>query len=330
MSGWGWIRARRFTPYDALRVALRVLLLTPLLRLRRVWATRLLALAACAAAAVCAVLHHDRVTTRSLADQAQLCRSLAESAAAYSKTASRVRVAVFQIQEGNHASVELLSELLESESRWRCEPISPADVQGGGLHPFDAVIFPGGSGSKQAAALGEQGRRAVREFVRAGGGYVGICAGAFLATARYEWSLALVNAKTLTGEREIAGVGMKRMAYRGAGKVKMELTDAGRAVFGDPEGAVEVAYSGGPILSPAGNADLPQYVTLALFRTEICKYEPQRGTMIDTPAIVAATFGRGRVVLFSPHPEMTRGLEPLVRRAILTVARESPKCPHER
>lgn len=110
----------------------------------------------------------------------------------------------------------------------------------------------------------------------------------------------------------------------------MELTDAGRSVLGDFPDLVDVQYGGGPIMSAAGRGDLPEYVTLALFRSEVWKYIPQRGTMVDTPAIVAARFGKGRVIAISPHPETTGGLEPLVKRAVLATARRpvdgSRKC----
>jgi putative intracellular protease/amidase len=46
---------------------------------------------------------------------------------------------------------------------------------------FDLVVFPGGSGSRQAAALEQEGRGAVWRFVEAGGGYLGVCVGAYLA-----------------------------------------------------------------------------------------------------------------------------------------------------
>ena len=45
---------------------------------------------------------------------------------------------------------------------------------------FAAIVIPGGSSGQQAKALGEAGRAVIRRFVAAGGGYVGICAGAYL------------------------------------------------------------------------------------------------------------------------------------------------------
>ena len=87
----------------------------------------------------------------------------------------------------------------------------------------------------------------------------------------------------------------------------------------DVPGPVELRYANGPILSPALREDLPAYVTLAVFRTEISRYEPQKGTMTGTPAIVASEFGKGRVIVISPHPEATAGLESLVKQSVIWV-----------
>jgi predicted deacylase len=238
--------------------------------------------------------------------------------------ASRTRVALYDAGGTGGKGVANLTRILEqtpgSTPPFLLHHVGPADVRAGVLDQFDAIIFPGGSGSKEAAAIGPQGCKAVKEFVESGGGYVGICAGAFLATAKYDWSLALVNANTCTGNRKIPGVGVKSMWFRGTGTVKMELTDEGKKILGDLSGPVELGYANGPILSPAGKDNLPEYIPLAFFRTEISKYEPQEGTMIDTPAIVASEFGKGRAIAISPHPEGTAGLESLVQRAVAWVA----------
>jgi glutamine amidotransferase-like uncharacterized protein len=237
--------------------------------------------------------------------------------------ASGTRVAVYDAGGTGGKGVENLERSLESSPVFILHHVGPADIQAGVLDQFDVVIFPGGSASKEAAAIGQDGCAAVREFVQSGGGYIGICAGAYLATAKYDWSLALVNANTFTGKRDIPGVGEKSMWFRGSGAVQMELTAEGGEILGDLPGLVEVRYANGPILSPAGKDDLPDYLPLAFFRTEISKYEPQAGTMIDTPAIVASEFGQGRVIAISPHLEASVGLEPLVQRAVAWVAGES-------
>ncbi len=71
---------------------------------------------------------------------------------------------------------EPLARILEAIPECNWEPVMAAEVQTNRLERFDLVIFPGGRGHRQAAALGDDGRRVIREFVRAGGGFLGICA----------------------------------------------------------------------------------------------------------------------------------------------------------
>jgi glutamine amidotransferase-like uncharacterized protein len=243
-------------------------------------------------------------------------------------------VALFDAQLDRGEATKDFKRLLDAEPLFACKTVSPVDIQAGSLRAFDCIIFPGGNARMQAEALGDDGKVNVRKFVQSGGGYIGICGGAFLATAKYDWGMALVDAKPLTGQIEVPGQGMVSIAWRGAGTVRMELSDAGGKIFTDVPGLVDVWYSGGPILSPAEMTDLPKYVSLAVFRTEVWDYKLQQGTMIDTPAIVAGRFGKGRVLLFSPHPEMTPGLESIVRRAVLatarTHARETERTPATR
>ena len=197
---------------------------------------------------------------------------------------------------------------------WR---VGPSDIREGALTHFDVVIFPGGSGSKQAAALGVEGRRQVRTFVEQGGGFVGICAGAYLAAANYKWSLKIGDYKTFCEARDIPGAGRKSMWYRGpSSTVRMELTSEGRRILGDRVGAFPVRYHNGPIVSPAGFDEIPDYQVLAWFRSEVVRYEPQTGTMVNTPAIITGSFGQGRVLSISPHPESSRDLRAMVARGI--------------
>lgn len=64
-------------------------------------------------------------------------------------------------------------------------PISTDDICNGSLSTenYDCLLIPGGYVPNYSKALGSIGREAIRAFVRKGGGYVGICAGAFLATS---------------------------------------------------------------------------------------------------------------------------------------------------
>jgi hypothetical protein len=179
------------------------------------------------------------------------------------------------------------------------------------LDPFDVVIFCGGSGSGQAKSLGEAGAAAVTTFVRRGGGYVSSCAGAYLATSGYPWSLRLVDADT---------VDSKHWA-RGSGPVDIEFTDEGRKILGNFTGLQSVRYANGPLLGKAKDSGgLAPYTVLAYFRSDMAKNVPG-GVMPNTPAMIAGDCGKGRVICFSPHPEYTEPLQGVIARAVKWVAR---------
>eukprot|EP00927_Polykrikos_kofoidii_P046448 TRINITY_DN40692_c0_g1_i1.p1 TRINITY_DN40692_c0_g1~~TRINITY_DN40692_c0_g1_i1.p1 ORF type:complete len:784 (+),score=93.20 TRINITY_DN40692_c0_g1_i1:185-2353(+) len=66
----------------------------------------------------------------------------------------------------------------------------------GNLEPFDVLVVPGGSAATDSILLGPLGLAAVRSFVRQGGSYCGVCAGAYLALTYDDCddALGLVNA----------------------------------------------------------------------------------------------------------------------------------------
>ncbi len=96
----------------------------------------------------------------------------------------------------------------------------------------------------------------------------------------------------------------------------MELTKAGREILGDRNGVFQVRYQNGPIMSPMGVKGLGAFRTLAIFRSEVARYDPQKGTMVNTPAIIAGEYGKGRVLSISPHPESSAQLYSLVVNGI--------------
>jgi hypothetical protein len=119
--------------------------------------------------------------------------------------------------------------------------------------------------------------------------------------------------------------GMQKASFRGWGTVRVGLTRNGQELFGNVPGVAQMAYTGGPILSPANEYPLPDYIGLGYFRSEVWKYAFQKGTMIHLPAIVAARFGRGNIILFSPHPETAPGLERWLIRSIRACARQDER-----
>ncbi|MCY2988003.1 MAG: BPL-N domain-containing protein, partial [Planctomycetota bacterium] len=200
-------------------------------------------------------------------------------------------------------------ELVLARAGMQVVHLGPDEIAAGTLSQFHLAIVPGGSGSREAKAMGEQGRRQMKQFVEHGGGYLGICAGAYLCTSGFEWGLKILKAKTVSPRWQ-----------RGAGMVKMELTSAGRRILGDRTGLLDVRYANGPVITRANDESLPDYEVLACFRTELSNNGTSPGEMLNSPAIATGKCGRGRVVFISPHPEQTPGLEDFIRRAALWAA----------
>lgn len=149
-------------------------------------------------------------------------------------------------------------------------------IREGGLGNCPLLIVPGGYTARCVAALGGRGFERIREFVAGGGGYVGICAGAYIAPQVVEVpgrppGLGIIE---IRNERR-AGSGIKRIG----------IAKPQHAVMEGCEREVEIWYQNGPMIKAGKGVE-----TLAVYEE-------------GSAAIVCATYGEGKVVIFSPHPE---------------------------
>ena len=227
------------------------------------------------------------------------------------KLAGKIAVGVY-LDKGAGPSVNDLLRALTKFEQVAVTKLTAEQIRSGGLAGLDILMQPGGSGGGQGRNLDEPGREKIRNFVREGGGYIGICAGAYLASAHYPWSLNLLDAKVIDTQHW----------NRGIGTVDIELTSAGREILRTPNQKFPIHYAQGPLLAPAGRPEIEDYEEMANFKTEIVKNGAPEGVMIGTTAIARGRFGEGRVICFSPHPEMTEGLEEFVQNAIDYVNRK--------
>ena len=218
-----------------------------------------------------------------------------------------IRVALYEgpgSGDGGVINVEASAHQIEGATVTR---LTPAEIGTVNLsNRFDVVVFSGGSGSAQAKAIGEAGRANIRDFVKNGGGYVGVCAGAYLACAGYDWGLGILDARTVSSKWR-----------RGKAFLDIELTPAGRDLFGPVEGPFKVRYANGPVIKPFNRDDIPDYAPVSIFRTETAMNDTPKGIQVGSPAQAIGTFGKGRVFISSPHPENTPGLEYMIPRALL-------------
>ena len=171
------------------------------------------------------------------------------------------------------------------ESAMRLESISVADVHRGVLASgaYNVLCVPGGFAPHTASRLGERGAALIRRFVDGGGGYVGICAGAFVAIA-----LGLLPVRV----RDVDHVGAP------SGLVRLVFTQAGQRVLGAGDAEVSARYANGPLLEFEGDG----VHVLARYRTD---FRGASVPMVGSPAVVCGRRGAsgGMVALSSPHLE---------------------------
>jgi len=219
-----------------------------------------------------------------------------------------IRIACFDIAGTGDSGISArnMKKCLDPSPDFTFKTVTAEEIRGNALSKIDVLICPGGSGSKQASTLDVEGCKAIRQFVQNGGGYVGFCAGSYLASANYTWSLGILNAKVVDREHWA----------RGTGDVTLKMTAEGKRILGATDEIVTCYYGQGPLLAPGSSTDVPAYQVLATYNSEMAKKGAPTGVMIGTTAIAAGNYGKGRVLCFSPHPEKTKGLEDYVRRAV--------------
>jgi len=219
----------------------------------------------------------------------------------------KIRVALYDDSGSSGQGIPKVTEQLGKCADIEVTKLNREGIRAG-LDGYDVVIFTGGTSARQANTIGLVGREQVRRFIEAGGGYVGICAGAYLACDGFSWGLKILDARTPSSKWE-----------RGIAELKIESTDQGSKLLGLPPETM-VKYHNGPLLMPANNPAIPDFEPLTFFRTEIAKNGSPEGIMVNSPAVVLSRYGAGRVIVCSPHPEQTTGLENWIEQTVRSVA----------
>ena len=221
----------------------------------------------------------------------------------------KIRVAIYNDTGGGESGGKNVTKCLGvMPDGFETYVVDAQAIRDGKLAGADVLVQPGGSGSAQAKALQSEGRDVIKKFVKSGGGYVGICAGAYLATNDYPWSLGFLNAKVLDKKHWLRN--------QKEATLKWHFTDDGQKTLGVTEGQKEVIYHNGPILAPSTQPDMAAYTSLAVFDTEVVGKGGEAGLMTGATAIASGTFGDGHVVAIAPHPERSPGMDGVIRRAV--------------
>jgi len=224
------------------------------------------------------------------------------------KNEKKYRIGVFNLNGVSPVCVTETKEVLKLDPDFEPVVITAVDVLAGKLDELDAVMIPGGSGSKQLNNLGQKGQYILRDFVlKDGKGIVGICAGCYALSSTENYPCL-----GLSGVRVI-----ERQHYNtGRGLVEFSLTEKGKELmpeFGDAN--LHCQYYDGPVMGLAPGVD--DVEILAQYKYDhLQDSEKYKGKVVGQIFASRRKVGAGRVASVSGHPESTPGIRWMIPRMV--------------
>ena len=214
---------------------------------------------------------------------------------------TKVQVGVFDGHGGAQSCIWEAVASVKLDPDMTVRTITTADIANNVLDSLDAIIIPGGGGSRQYLNLGLENQQRIKDFVASGKGAVGICAGAYLFSNTPEYSCMKLNgAQAIDIEHD----------NRGHGMAKFTLTEEGKQLF--PEIANRdtsfVMYYEGPVFIK-NEQDTIQFTTFAMMESDVHEEGNAPANMTNNkPFFIANSYGKGRVFSSIAHPEATPGM----------------------
>ncbi len=196
------------------------------------------------------------------------------------------------------------AKILEASPDVELTYLDGADLRNGRLEGLDILVMPGGSGFDQYDSMEKAGAEAVRRFIRNGGRYFGTCAG-----------LALL----LNEERRVALLPYRRIDghyLRHGGNLNVEFNEKWTKELAVTNANWKISFYNGPIAIPGKAVAGVKAETMALCKNAIdekgTNSAQQRDAMINTPAFIYASCGKGEIIACNCHPEGRKETRELV------------------
>lgn len=235
------------------------------------------------------------------------CNEKKEAPQQTEATSKKIEVGVFDGHGGAEICKWEAVEAIKLDNEMHVSLFTAADIAGGILDNMDAIIIPGGGGSRQFLNLGHENQKRIKQFIKDGHGALGICAGAYLFSETPEYACMAINgACAIDIEHD----------NRGHGLAKFTLTEKGKELF--PELAQRdtsyVVYYEGPVIDTTKTST---FQTFAMMQSDVHEEGNAPANMTNNrPFFIASDFGKGRVFSSIAHPEATPGMRWLLPRII--------------
>lgn len=172
-------------------------------------------------------------------------------------------------------------------------PVDGEAVRNGALDSVDVLVMPGGSSVTESKSLGEKGREKIKSFVKNGGGYLGTCAGC---------SLLMESASHHPNMLHM--IPFKFGPSGGKADMTIAFNDRAKELAGIKNGTQSVRYSEGPVPIPSTPINEANVEVLGTYNGDInANGAKSRPSMAGRAAIIAGTYGKGRLFVTTVHPE---------------------------
>ena len=225
--------------------------------------------------------------------------------------AKRIRTALYLDQGSLGSGVFHWARLLHYSPQIELRFVNGEDIRGGKLDELDLLVMPGGDNGKQCMAMAGAGREKVRGVIRAGGGYVGTCAGlACTLNDKYRLKLLPFSRKPDAGGK----TAILAVDFSPEGAKRMDLAP----------GRYFVRYSGGPIPVPGKAVPGGSGEILAVYRSTTSYCDKPEGNFFNEGAVICGTLGKGKVIATGFHPEYWEVSRPIVAGCIYAVTGVKP------
>lgn len=204
-------------------------------------------------------------------------------------TAKKLKVGLYIDKGASGCGVYHHASLIAHSPQAELITLMAKDIQAGKLKELDVLVMPGGGSNKQCTTIGKAHHDKIRDFLRNGGGYVGTCAGMF--------NVLGCRLQLLPFDR-----------YPGAGgstsSVTVEVTEEASKILGIAPGDRVVRYSGGPVVYPTDPAKCEgKGISLGAFKSSVSRSKKHIDKFMGAPGWIYGTFGKGKVIATSFHPE---------------------------
>jgi glutamine amidotransferase-like uncharacterized protein len=159
-----------------------------------------------------------------------------------------------------------------------------------GLSNFKLLCIPGGDMYQYSQDISSRGKLNINNFISEGGGYIGICGGAYFAGSKVVWKgneLSMTPLSLFSGTAR--GPLNEIVPYPNYGMCKVDIVDTTHVITASESTQASMLYYWGPALLPDDSTNLK---ILGRYDTG------------NQPMMLAVEYGQGRAFLIGTHPEI--------------------------